>query len=209
MAKRGVIVRQLNAIENLGSMDTLCTDKTGTLTVGVVQLDGALDVKGDPSDEVMRYAYLNAAFQTGLANPLDEAILAQPHPDTTGMDKLEEIPYDFTRKRLSVVIDSDPGAEVRPLLITKGALDIIVTEANGVPRRLNVLCDNALITGFGYQKNPVTASIAREVVNDFAAKRRRPPVRKWKVAALVGVAVFLAWAFWNRQWPFPKPTPQV
>ena len=127
MAKQGVIVRQLNAIENLGSMDTLCTDKTGTLTVGVVQLDGALDVNGQPSDEVMSYAYLNAAFQTGLANPLDEAILAQPHPDTTGMDKLEEIPYDFVRKRLSVVVDSDPGTEIKPLLITKGALDNILT----------------------------------------------------------------------------------
>jgi P-type Mg2+ transporter len=126
MAKQGVIVRQLNAIENLGSMDTLCTDKTGTLTVGVVQLDGALDVNGQPADEVMRYAYLNAAFQTGLANPLDEAILAQPHPDTTGMDKLEEIPYDFVRKRLSVVVDSDPGTDIKPLLITKGALGNIL-----------------------------------------------------------------------------------
>ena len=126
MAKRGVIVRQLNAIENLGSMDILCTDKTGTLTVGVVHLDGALDVQGQPSDDVLRWAYLNAAFQTGLANPLDEAILAQPHPDTTGMDKLEEIPYDFIRKRLSVVVDSDPGTEIKPLLITKGALDNIL-----------------------------------------------------------------------------------
>jgi P-type Mg2+ transporter len=126
MAKRGVIVRRLNSIENLGSMDILCTDKTGTLTEGVVRLDGALDVHGKPLDDVLRYAYLNAAFQTGLSNPLDEAILAQPHPDTTGMDKLEEIPYDFTRKRLSVVIDADPGAAVRPLLITKGALSHVL-----------------------------------------------------------------------------------
>ncbi len=126
MAQRGVIVRQLNAIENLGSMDTLCTDKTGTLTEGVVHLDGALDVRGRPSDDVLRWAYLNAAFQTGLANPLDEAILAQPHPDTTGMDKLEEIPYDFIRKRPSVVVDSDPGTEIKPLLITKGALDNVL-----------------------------------------------------------------------------------
>jgi Mg2+-importing ATPase len=126
MAQRGVIVRRLNAIENLGSMDTLCTDKTGTLTEGVVHLDGALDIQGHPSDDVLRWAYLNAAFQTGLANPLDEAILAQPHPDTTGMDKLEEIPYDFIRKRLSVVVDSDPGTEIKPLLITKGALDTVL-----------------------------------------------------------------------------------
>jgi Mg2+-importing ATPase len=132
MAKRGVIVRRLNAIENLGSMDTLCTDKTGTLTEGVVRLDGALDVRGQPSDDVLRYAYLNAFFQTGLANPLDEAIVAQPHPDTTGMDKLQEIPYDFARKRLSVVIDADPGAPVKPLLITKGALSNVLAVCNRV-----------------------------------------------------------------------------
>jgi Mg2+-importing ATPase len=126
MARRGVIVRRLNAIENLGSMDTLCTDETGTLTEGEVRIDGSLDAQGKPSEEVLRWAYLNAAFQTGLANPLDEAILAQPHPDTTGMDKLEEIPYDFIRKRLSVVVDSDPGTEVKPLLITKGALETVL-----------------------------------------------------------------------------------
>jgi Mg2+-importing ATPase len=126
MTKVGVIVRRLNSIENLGSMDMLCTDKTGTLTEGVVHLDGALDPEGSPSDSVMRFAYLNSAFQTGIVNPLDEAILAQPHLDTTGMDKLEEIPYDFHRKRLSVVVDSDPGTEIKPLLITKGALDNIL-----------------------------------------------------------------------------------
>ena len=126
MARRGVIVRRLNAIENLGSMDILCTDKTGTLTEGVVRLDGALDIHGRPLEDVLRYAYLNAAFQTGLANPLDEAILAQPQPDATGMDKLEEIPYDFVRKRLSVVVDSDPGTPIKPLLITKGALSHVL-----------------------------------------------------------------------------------
>ena len=126
MARRGVIVRRLNAIENLGSMDILCTDKTGTLTEGVVRLDGALDIHGRPLEDVLRYAYLNAAFQTGLANPLDEAILAQSQPDATGMDKLEEIPYDFVRKRLSVVVDSDPGTPIKPLLITKGALSHVL-----------------------------------------------------------------------------------
>lgn len=126
MAERNVIVRRLNAIENLGSMDVLCTDKTGTLTLGVVKLDGALDAEGHPSEDVMCWAHLNAAFQTGLTNPLDEAILAEPHPDITGMDKLDEIPYDFVRKRLTVVIDADPGTGVRPLLITKGALDNVL-----------------------------------------------------------------------------------
>jgi Mg2+-importing ATPase len=77
MATLGVIVRQLNAIENLGSMDVLCTDKTGTLTAGVVQLNSAVDPQGEPSERVLRDAYLNASFQTGLPNALDEAVIAR------------------------------------------------------------------------------------------------------------------------------------
>ncbi|HEX9332437.1 MAG TPA: HAD-IC family P-type ATPase, partial [Anaerolineales bacterium] len=123
MAKRGVIVRQLNAIENFGSMDVLCTDKTGTLTEGVVRLDGALDIKGNPSDEVFRFAYLNAHFQTGLSNPLDEAITSQKQLDLKNVAKLDEVPYDFTRKRLSIIVQEKAGS---PLLITKGALDNVL-----------------------------------------------------------------------------------
>ena len=96
--------------------------------------------------------------------------------------------YAYIAHRLSVA-----GLD-NPSIFSKKALDIIVGEANGVPRRLNVLCDNALITGFGYQKNPVTAGIAKEVVSDFAAQKKRPLVRgrKWRVAALVAVCALLA-----------------
>ena len=121
MAQHGVIVRRLASIENLGSMDVLCTDKTGTLTEGVARLDGALDLHGQASDDVFRYAYLNAHFQTGLSNPLDEGITAQSQPDIHGVQKVDEIPYDFVRKRLSVVVRQ--GADTAaPLMITKGAL---------------------------------------------------------------------------------------
>jgi Mg2+-importing ATPase len=127
MAAGGVIVRRLESIENFGSMDVLCTDKTGTLTAGVVQLDGALDLKGEPSEKVLRYAYLNAHFQTGLTNPLDEAIVAHAPPDLTGVEKADEVPYDFVRKRLSVVVqDAGRGEVTAPLLITKGALDNVL-----------------------------------------------------------------------------------
>ncbi len=126
MAQAGVVVKKLSAIENLGSMDILCTDKTGTITKGVVKLDGALDVAGNPDNEVMRLAYLNASFQTGIENPLDQAILANKTRDIAGLDKLAEIPYDFQRKRLSVVIDSNPGSVVAPLMISKGALEKIL-----------------------------------------------------------------------------------
>jgi Mg2+-importing ATPase len=123
MAKRGVIVRRLNAIENFGSMDILCTDKTGTLTEGVVRLDGALDIQGQPSPEVFRYAYLNAHFQTGVSNPLDDAITGNRQLDLGNTIKLDEVPYDFVRKRLSIVVREDNQS---PLLITKGALDNVL-----------------------------------------------------------------------------------
>jgi len=145
MAKRGVIVRRLNSIENFGSMDVLCTDKTGTLTEGVVRLDGALDINGQPSTDVLRYAYLNAHYQTGLNNPLDEAVNA--YAEKSGMDisseqKINEIPYDFIRKRLSVVISNAQGKHT---LITKGALEPILSICT------NVQAENKL--------NPLNAAI--------------------------------------------------
>jgi P-type Mg2+ transporter len=127
MAKRGVIVRRLNSIENFGSMDVLCTDKTGTLTEGVVHLDGAVDIHGQPSKDVLRYAYLNAHFQTGLSNPLDIAIntyAEKNQVDSSGEQKIGEIPYDFVRKRLSIITADVQGKHT---LITKGALDPILS----------------------------------------------------------------------------------
>jgi Mg2+-importing ATPase len=132
MAKRGVIVRRLSSIENFGSMDVLCTDKTGTLTEGVVSLDGAFDTQGQPSEAVQRYAYLNAHYQTGLNNPLDEAIQAAAQKagvDISTDQKIDEIPYDFVRKRLSVVT---ANAKNERTLITKGALDNILSICTGI-----------------------------------------------------------------------------
>ncbi|MGV3720982.1 MAG: magnesium-translocating P-type ATPase [Actinomycetota bacterium] len=132
MARRGVIVRRLAAIENLGSMDVLCTDKTGTLTLGVVSLDGALGPDGKPSEAVHRWAYLNAHFQTGLTNPLDEAIVAAPPPGVTGWIKTKEIPYDFVRKRLSVAVQDMTSDGVPTHLVTKGALDSVLAVCDSV-----------------------------------------------------------------------------
>jgi len=123
MAKRGVIVRRLESIENFGSMDILCTDKTGTLTAGVVRLDAAQNVNGEPSEQVMLYAYLNARMQTGLKNPLDEAIISQGAKGAEEFSKVDEIPYDFIRKRLTVVASREGASAV---MITKGALENVL-----------------------------------------------------------------------------------
>jgi Mg2+-importing ATPase len=118
MARKGVIVRRLTSIEDIGGITILCTDKTGTLTEGVVSVDATLDMAGNPSNKVRLYAYLNAAFETGFANPIDEAIRREAPPEAAGFQKIDEVPYDFVRKRLSVRVHS---GEQR-IMITKGAL---------------------------------------------------------------------------------------
>jgi Mg2+-importing ATPase len=133
MAAAGVIVRRLAAIENFGSMDVLAADKTGTLTAGVIRLDDALDAQGDASPRVRELAWLNARLQTGLANPLDEAIAAGAAPvPVADQEKVEEIPYDFVRRRLSIAVRrrGDPSAE--SLLITKGALGPVLATCTDV-----------------------------------------------------------------------------
>ncbi len=128
MARRGVIVRRLEAIEDLGSMDVLCTDKTGTLTEGVIALDSAVDAEGRASAEVLRLAHLNAAFETGIENPLDVAIVAAGERSglaTAGWAKVDEIPYDFIRKRLTIVVARE-GEAAAHLIITKGAFATVL-----------------------------------------------------------------------------------
>jgi len=123
LARRGVIVRRLDAIENLGSMTVLCTDKTGTLTEGRIVLEAAVGPAGQASEAVLRLAYLNAALETGIENPLDAAVEARGAAaglSAAGIAKVDEIPYDFTRRRLTVVF-AEPGEAARHRIVTKGA----------------------------------------------------------------------------------------
>ena len=117
MAKQDVIVRRLSSIENFGSMDILCTDKTGTLTEGVIRLDHAYDVQGQESEKVKRAAWLNAHFQNGMVNPLDEAIVTTIKDEEKNAKKIDEIPYDFVRKRLTIVVEENGVCT----MISKGA----------------------------------------------------------------------------------------
>ena len=122
MAHAKVIVKRLHSIENFGSMNVLCSDKTGTLTEGKMRLHAALDTNGRPSERVLFHAALNASFETGFINPLDEAIRTQSACDLTGYRKLDEVPYDFLRKRLSILV----AAPATHLLITKGAIEQVL-----------------------------------------------------------------------------------
>lgn len=122
MASHKVIVKRLASIENFGSMNVLCCDKTGTLTEGMVLMRSALDVEGRESKEVALFAYLNAYYETGFANPIDKAILSYSPQEISGFKKLDEVPYDFIRKRLSILVSHQKGSEEEHIIITKGAL---------------------------------------------------------------------------------------
>ncbi|OAH97012.1 magnesium-translocating P-type ATPase [Methylomonas methanica] len=123
MAKKRVIVKRLAAIQNLGSMDVLCTDKTGTLTEAKIKLEQHVDPQGQPSERVLELAYLNSFFETGLKSPLDEAILAHENIDVSAWQKIDEVPFDFERRRVSVLLDKGNGR----LLVVKGASEEIIT----------------------------------------------------------------------------------
>jgi Mg2+-importing ATPase len=128
MATEDVIVRRLSSIENFGSMDVLCSDKTGTMTEGKIELHSAEDASGASSGKVLRYACLNASFQSGFTNPIDDAIRARDRDDIASCRKLDEVPYDFIRKRLSVLMLVDD----HHVLISKGALDNVLTACTSV-----------------------------------------------------------------------------
>jgi len=140
MSKKKVIVKKLNSIQNLGAIEILCTDKTGTLTQDKIVLEKHVDVTNRTSDDVLRYAYMNSYYQTGLRNLLDRSILSHTDLDVErACRKVDEIPFDFSRKRMSVVIDYE-GDHV---LICKGAVEEIyrVCDRYQVDEEINPLID--------------------------------------------------------------------
>src|SRR5512143_2045009 len=105
LARRRVIVKRLSAVQELGGIDVLCTDKTGTLTEGHIRLERHVDALGRDSERVLELAYLNSQFETGIRSPLDEAILAHTHIDVSAWRKIDEVPFDFERRRVSVLLE--------------------------------------------------------------------------------------------------------
>ncbi len=128
MSKKKVIVKRLNSIQNFGAMDVLCTDKTGTLTQGKIILEKHMDVKGNPSERVLHYGYMNSYYQTGLKNLMDEAILNHVNlNEDLQVDelyrKIDELPFDFRRRRMSVIVENNQNQHI---LICKGAVEEIM-----------------------------------------------------------------------------------
>jgi Mg2+-importing ATPase len=132
MARKKVLVKQLTAIEDFGSIEILCSDKTGTLTEGEIVLDKHVDVLGQDNQDVLRFVYLNSYFQAGIKSPLDDAILKHDHPAILEYEKVDEIPFDFNRKRLSVVVRR--GDE--HFLVTKGEAESVFA-----------ICGTAIVDG--------------------------------------------------------------
>jgi Mg2+-importing ATPase len=150
LARHRVIVKRLAAIHDLGAMDVLCTDKTGTLTESQIRLAGHVDGNGENSEQVLRLAHLNSSFQGGIKSPLDDAILACPQLDVAAWRKLDEVPFDFERRRVSVLIDD---GQVR-LLVVKGApeemiqLSVEQETANGEVHALDEAARHRLLQQF-------------------------------------------------------------
>src|SRR5512142_454740 len=141
MSRKKVIVKRLNAIQNMGAADVLCTDKTGTLTQGKIILEKHLDVHGDDSERVLQFGYMNSYYQTGLKNLMDEAILEHGHLEEdlkvkTDYHKIDEIPFDFQRRRMSVIVENNQNQHI---LICKGAVEEIMRLSPHVEVRGEVL----------------------------------------------------------------------
>ncbi len=141
MAAQKVIVKRLASIENFGSMNVLCSDKTGTLTIGVVRVNSTLDVEGKENEKVLFYAYINAFFETGFANPIDSAIRSFRQFQMSGYRKLDEVPYDFIRKRLSILVSKDD----KHLIVTKGALQNVLAVCSSAETSNGMIVDIATV----------------------------------------------------------------
>lgn len=139
MAQKKVIVKRLASIENFGSMNVICSDKTGTLTEGTVRLQSAMNVNGEASDKVSFYAWLNAYYETGFKNPIDAAILDHETHGLEDYSKQDEIPYDFLRKRLSILVTHSD----EHIMVTKGALKNILEVCTTVETKEQGIVDIA------------------------------------------------------------------
>lgn len=173
MSDQKVIVKQLASIQNLGSMDVLCTDKTGTLTEAKIRLERHVDALGKENERIIEWAYLNSYFETGLKSPLDDAILEHKNIDMASWRKIDEVPFDFERRRVSVLVDNGQ----KRMLVVKGApediLRLCTTYEGGSESNLLPLDETAMISlralfdSLGRDGFRVLGIAWRQVENDY------------------------------------------
>jgi Mg2+-importing ATPase len=171
MAARKVIVKRLASIENFGSRDVLCSDKTGTLTRGEMTLGRHINARGEEDEEVIRLAAINATYQTGLRSPMDEALLRHDHPDVARVVRIDEIPFDFERRRVSVVVECAGERE----LVTKGAPESVLAACMAV--RVDDEGARPLDDGLRKSTEALFASLSAEGCRVLAIASRPVPVR--------------------------------
>jgi len=170
LAGKKVIVKKLSSIQNLGSVDVLCSDKTGTLTEGEVRINSCLNAEGLHDERIERYAYLNSYFESGYSNPMDAAIVRYFKQDISGFAKFDEVPYDFIRKRLSIVVTNNSGH----IMITKGAFSSVLNVCSTVQLQGESIADmaghrekiNALFETYSAQGFRVIGICYKEVTSD-------------------------------------------
>lgn len=162
MQRQKVIVKNLVSLQNFGSIDVLCSDKTGTLTSGQMVLAQQLDPLGEPNSQIILWAYLNSFYETGIKSPLDAEILRGSHPDIQNFRKLDEIPFDFERRRLSVVVEDSASAERERILITKGA-----------PEGILPICQSYEVAGKIYPFGPDSRQRSEAVFGQLSSQGYR------------------------------------
>ena len=172
MAGKKVIVKRLNSIQNIGAMDVLCTDKTGTITEGRIVLERHIDVNGRESERVLQYGYMNSYYHTGLKNLMDEAILDHGHLEEdlkvkTNFRKIDEIPFDFNRRRMSVILEDKQDQHI---LICKGAVEEITNLSTTVE-----------IDSKALSVKPEYAAQRKQLVSDLNAQGFRVVAIAYKV----------------------------
>ena len=197
MAKKGTVIKNLNAIQNFGAIDVLCTDKTGTLTQDKIILEYHMDCTGKEDERVLRHAYLNSYYQTGLKNLLDVAIIDEAKQslstDKINYRKVDEIPFDFERRRMSVVVEDTAG---KTQMITKGAIEEMLSISNYIDiegtvspltneRRESVLAKVRALNEDGLRVIGVSQKTNPSVVGEFSVKDESDMV-------LIGYLAFLA-----------------
>src|SRR5208337_1788190 len=191
MSEKGAIVKHPESIQNFGSMDILCTDRTGTLTQNHIVMVRHLDIDGNDSENVLLFSYVNSYFHSGLKSPLDDAVVQFRHIDIDDYRKIDEIPFDFIRKRVSIIALRKDG----PVIVSKGAPEEILRICSSVDRegKIEPLTDagREKINAIYYAQSAEGFRTLAVCYRTVAADQKAFSVSDEKEMVLVGLITFI------------------